>query len=131
MPVAVISEHLAYEIDAAARIATVVYIGALSDHEVIEFYASLLARHPEAPAYDYLLDMRYTDWRITPEALSRIDQLLCRRPTDHLRRIAIVRKTLDSTSMKQEQVLHDGLNNRSIRTFAAMDAARGWLQSAP
>lgn len=128
---AVTSEHLAYEIDAAARIATVVYIGALSDQEVVEFYAGLVASYPDAPTYDYLLDMRYTDWRITPAALSRIDQLFRRRPSDHLRRVAVVRKTLDTTNMQQEQVLRDGLNNRSIRYFAAMDQAQRWLRSAP
>lgn len=128
---AVTSEHLAYEIDAAARIATVVYIGELSDHEVLAFYTQLLADVPEVPTYDFLLDMRYTDWRITPEALSRIDRLFCHRPTDHLRRVAVVRKSLDTTNMKQEQVLRDGLNNRKIRYFAAMEPAQHWLRSAP
>lgn len=125
---AVTSEHLAYEIDPVARTATVVYIGELSDNEVLGFYASLMAHYPDAPNYDFLLDMRYTDWRASPEMIARLDQLFCRRPTDHLRRIAIVRKTLDSINMRQEQALHEGLNSRKVRYFTEMDAARSWLQ---
>lgn len=129
---AVTSEHLAYEIDVAARIATVVYIGELGDNEVLSFYASLMAHYPDAPNYDYLLDMRYTDWRATPETIDRLDQLFRRRPTDYLRRIAIVRKTLDTTTnLLQEQALRQGLNNRTIRYFADMEPAQRWLRSAP
>lgn len=124
-------EHLAYEIDAAARIATVVYIGELSDREVLGFYANLMAHHPDAPNYDYLLDMRYTDWRATSETISQIDRLFSRRPTDHLRRIAIVRKIEDATNRRQEQALHEGLNNRTIRYFAGMQQAMHWLRSVP
>lgn len=128
---AITSEHLAYEIDVAARTAMVVYIGELTDNEVLNFYASLLAQYPDAPNYDYLLDMRYTDWRATAEMIVRLDQLFRHRPTDHLRRIAIVRKSLASTNMRQEQVLHEGLNNRAIRYFVDMDPARRWLRSPP
>lgn len=128
---AITSEHLAYEIDVAARTAMVVYIGELTDSEVLSFYASLLAQYPDAPNYDYLLDMRYTDWRATPEMIARLDQMFRHRPTDHLRRIAIVRKSLASTNMRQEKVLHEGLNNRVIRYFVDMDPARRWLRSPP
>lgn len=127
----VTSEHLAYEIDVAARMVTVVYIGAPTDNEVLSFYASLIAHYPDAPNYDYLLDMRYTDWLASPEMIGRLDQLFRRRPTDYLRRIAIVRKTLDSTNMRQEQALHEGLNNRAIRYFIDMEPARRWLRSPP
>lgn len=128
---AITSEHLAYEIDVAARTAMVVYIGELTDHEVLSFYGSLMAQYPDAPNYDYLLDMRYTDWRATPEVIVRLDQLFCRRPTDHLRRIAIVRKSLASANMRQEQALHQGLNNRAIRYFVDMTLAQHWLRSPP
>jgi hypothetical protein len=129
--VAITSEHLAYEIDVAARIAMVVYIGELTDNEVLRFYASLMAQYPDAPNYDYLLDMRYTDWRATPEMIARLDQLFRRRPTDHLRRIAIVRKSLASANMRQEQALHEGLNHRAIRYFVDMPLAQRWLRSPP
>lgn len=125
---AVTCEHLAYEIDAVARTATVVYIGELTDNEVLSFYASLMAHYPDAPNYDFLLDMRYTDWRASPEMIARLDQLFRRRPTDYLRRIAIVRKGMAAANLRQEQALRDGLNNRTIRYFTDMDAARVWLQ---
>lgn len=125
---AVTSEHLAYEIDVGARTATVVYIGELTDSEVLSFYASLMAHYPDAANYDYLLDMRYTDWRASPEMIARLDQLFRRRPTDYLRRIAIVRKSVDATNVRQEQALREGLNNRTIRYFTDMDVARVWLQ---
>lgn len=128
---AITSEHLAYEIDVAARTVMVVYIGELTDNEVLNFYASLMAHYPDAPNYDFLLDMRYTDWRATPEMIVRLDQLFRRRPTDYLRRIAIVRKSLASANMRQEQALHEGLNNRAIRYFVDMDLARRWLRSPP
>lgn len=129
---AVTSEHLAYEVDTVARIATVVYIGALDDNEVLGFYASLMAHYPDAPDYDYLLDMRYTDWRATPEMIARLDQLFRRRPTDYLRRIAIVRKTIEAAvNMLQEQALQQGLNNRSVRYFADMAQAERWLRDTP
>lgn len=128
---AVTSQHLAYEIDAAARIATVVYIGELSDREVLAFYTQLLADVPAAPGYDFLLDMRYTDWRITPDAVSRINRLFGQRGRDDLRRVAVVRKTLNATNMQQEQVLRAGLTSRTIRYFAVMEQAQGWLRSAP
>jgi len=125
--VAITSEHLAYEIDPVARTATVVYIGELSDNEVLGFYASLMADYSDAPNYDFLLDMRYTDWRASPEMIAQLDQLFCHRPTDHLRRIAIVRKTLASANMRQELALHEGLNSRKVRYFTDMDVARNWL----
>lgn len=125
---AVTSEHLAYEIDAVARTATVVYIGDLTDAEVLGFYASLIVQYPDAPTYDFLLDMRYTDWRASPEMIARLDELFRHRPTDHLRRIAIVRKGMAAADLRQEQALREGLNNRAVRYFTDMDAARGWLQ---
>lgn len=128
---AVTSERLAYEIDAAARIAMVVCIGALTDNEVLGFYTNLIAHHPDAPNCDYLLDMRYTDWRASPEMIMRLGQLFQNRPTDYLRRIAVVRKTLDAASMRQEQTLRDGLNNRTIRYFTDIELANRWLRSAP
>ena len=76
---AVTSEHLAYEIDAATRIATVVYIGELGDNEVLSFYASLMAHYPDAPNYDYLLDMRYTDWRASPSCAKGGSRPTCGR----------------------------------------------------
>ncbi len=127
---AVTSEHLAYEVDAAARTATVVYIGDLTDTEVLDFYASLIAQYPDAPNYDFLLDMRYTDWRASPEMIARLDELFRHRPTDHLRRIAIVRKGMAAADLRQEQALREGLNNRIVRYFTDMDAARGWLQNS-
>lgn len=127
---AITSEHLAYEIDTVARTATVVYIGELTDTEVLSFYAGLMAHYPEAPTYDFLLDMRYTDWRASPEMIARLDQLFRHRPTDHLRRIAIVRKGMAAADLRQEQALRDGLNNRIVRYFTDMDAAHGWLQKS-
>lgn len=124
---AVTSEHLAYEIDAAARIVTVVYIGALSDSEVLAFYAELVTDVPDAPTYDYLLDLRYTDWLASPEMIARLDQLFQRRLTDHLRRIAVVRKTVTLAAKQQEVALKQGLNQRMVRYFTEMDAARAWL----
>jgi hypothetical protein len=128
--VAVTSEHLAYEIDAVARTAMVVYIGALTDAEVLGFYTSLMAHYPDAPTYDFLLDMRYTDWSASPEMIAQLDRLFCHRPTDHLCRIAIVRKGIAAANLRQEQALRDGLNNRIVRYFTDMDAARGWLKKA-
>jgi hypothetical protein len=125
--VAVTSEHLAYEIDATARIVTVVYIGALSDSEVLAFYAELVADVPDAPTYDFLVDMRYTDWLASPEMIARLDQLFQHRLTDHLRRIAVVRKTVMHTAKQQEVALKQGLNQRMVRYFTDMDAARRWL----
>lgn len=125
------SEHLAYEIDTVARIATVVYIGELTDHEVLGFYAGLMAHYPDAPNYDYLLDMRYTDWRISSETIARIDQLFGHRPTDYLRRVAVVRKSNDTINRLQEQALRAGMNNRTVRYFADINQAQRWLRSAP
>ncbi len=124
---AVTSEHLAYEIDATARIVTVVYIGALSDSEVLAFYAALVADVPDAPTYDYLLDLRYTDWLASPEMIGKLDRLFQRRLTDHLRRIAVVRKTVSLATRQQEAALQQGLNQRMVRYFTDMETARGWL----
>jgi hypothetical protein len=129
--VATTSEHLAYEIDAASRIVTVVYIGLLTDDEVVEFYAQLVAEAPDAPTYDYLLDMRYTDWRASPEAIVQLDQLFQHRLTDHLRRIAIVRKTVSLATRQQEVALRQGLNKRIVQYFTNMETARSWLQTPP
>jgi hypothetical protein len=125
--VAVTSEHLAYEIDAAARIVTVVYIGTLSDSEVLAFYTELVADVPDAPTYDFLVDMRYTDWLASPEMIAKLDQLFQHRLTDHLRRIAVVRKTVMLTAKQQEVALKQGLNQRMVRYFTDMGAARAWL----
>ena len=121
------SQHLAYEIDAAARIATVVYIGQISDDEVLNLYAHLIDEYPDFPTYDYLLDMRYTDWRASADVIASLDGLLQRRDTDYRRRIAIVRKAADLTNRQQESALHEGLNHRAVRYFAEMDPAREWL----
>jgi hypothetical protein len=109
----------------------VVYIGQISDDDVLEFYADLMAHHPDAPNYDYLLDMRYTDWSAAPETIAGLDQLFRRRPTDYLRRIAIVRKTLNLANRRQEQALHEGMNNRMVRYFTGMEQARRWLRAPP
>jgi hypothetical protein len=120
-------EHLAYEIDAATRIITVVYIGALTDDEVVAFYANLVEQHADAPTYDYLIDMRYTDWLATPEAIAGIDAVYSRIGSDYRRHIAIVRKNAATTNKLQETVLRDGLKDRVIRYFTDITLARNWL----
>lgn len=124
-------QHLAYEIDSATRIITVVYIGTLTDDEVIGFYADLADRHAEALTCDYLLDMRYTEWRATPDVIDSIDRLFNRKRTDYRRRIAIVRKAVIAINKQQEIVLRAGLQGRIIRYFTDMDVAQAWLCETP
>lgn len=122
-------EHLAYDIDDATRIVTIVYIGDVEDDEVIDFYTGLHRLRPDAVNCDYLLDMRYTDWRASPEMVARLKVLFGNRPVHAHRRLAIVRKTDAVANRVQESVLREGLDWRIIRYFSQMDVARDWLQA--
>ena len=126
------SQHLAYEIDEATNIVTIVYIGMLTDDEVATFYARLVARHPRAPAYNYLLDMRYTDWVASPALVARVDAIFDSTELQtHCRRIAIVRKDAALAQKHQESMLSRGMNDRIFRYFSSLDQARGWLLAGP
>ncbi len=128
-PSSATSQHLAYDIDDAAGIVTVVYIGALTDDEVLTFYARLVARHARAPAYDYLLDMRYTDWAASPALVTQIDAIFDSADLyDHCRRIAIVRKVTNIVRPHHESTLRRGMNDRIFAYFTDMELARSWLR---
>lgn len=122
-------EHLAYDIDAAARIVTVVHIGSLHDDDVLRFYTQLIAGTPAVSAYDYLLDMRYTDWVAAPTLVVAICDLLDHGSGDAMtdRRFAVVRKDPAVAEKMQEGLLRDGLKHAVIRHFNGMPAARAWL----
>jgi len=120
-------EHLAYDIDDDARIVTVVYIGDVRDDEVIDFYVDLHAQRPDVVTCDYLLDMRYTDWRASQEMIARLRIVFSREQVNARRRLAIVRKSDAMVNKVQEAVLREGLDWRSIRYFSQMGQARDWL----
>jgi len=127
-PAPVACEHLAYEFDEAACIVTVVYIGDVGDAEVLAFYENLLRQRPDAPAYDFMIDMRYTDWSATPDILAVIDAMFrVDRVQPRLRRVAVVRKDTGLRD-RARSVLLSGLKNREVRYFTAMEMAQAWLQ---
>ncbi|MEK9970420.1 MAG: hypothetical protein VW600_14865 [Ferrovibrio sp.] len=122
-------EHLAYEFDEAARIVNVVYIGAIEDAEVLDFYGDLLRLRPDAPGYDFLVDMRYTEWLASPAMLATLDALFrFDSPQPRLRRVAIVRKDTVARDRTQQDLLRN-LKSREVRYFTDMDVARVWLRS--
>lgn len=122
-------EHLAYDIDDALQIVTVVYIGDVTDDEVVDFYSSLHDRRPDVVDCDYLLDMRYTDWRASPEMIARLRALFSRGVVNRRRRMAIVRKSDAMANKMQESVMREGIDWRIIQYFSQMDAARDWLRA--
>jgi len=123
-------EHLAYEIDAAHRTVTIVYIGQLSDDEVVDFYAGLVGTRSEATLYDYLLDMRYTNWIATPIVVDRISRVFeDSLPALQCRHVAVVRKSSAAIVKAQETLLGQASDRRVVRYFSAIDAARDWLRT--
>lgn len=127
-PAPVACEHLAYEFDEAARIVSVVYIGHVDDAEVLAFYENLLRQRPDAPTYDFMVDMRYTDWAAAPEVVAAIDALFrVDHPQPRLRRVAVVRKNAGRRDRTLSELLR-GLKNREVRYFNLLEMAQGWLQ---
>jgi hypothetical protein len=121
-------EHLAYEVDEAARIVTVVYIGDVDDAQVLAFYENLLRQRPDAPTYDFMVDMRYTEWAAACDVLATIDAMFrVDHPQPRLRRVAVVRKDAGLRNNSQSKLLH-GLKNREVRYFKALEMAQAWLQ---
>jgi hypothetical protein len=128
VPASMACEHLAYEFDEAARIVNVVYIGAVEDAEVLGFYRNLLRERADAPTYDFLIDMRYTEWSASPEMLVALDGMFRvehRQP--RLRRVAVVRKDSIARDRTQQNLLRD-LRSREVRYFTTMEIALAWLQ---
>jgi len=122
------SQNLAYDIDEIGRIITVVYIGELTDAAVLAFYRGLVQSRPDAPDYDFLLDLRYTAWTAQAETIEQIDLLFADAAGIGRRRIAVVRKgnaaLYEST---KSELMRIGIGDRDIRYFDLLDAARDWL----
>lgn len=122
------SQNLAYEIDEISRIITVVYIGVLTDADVLAFYRSLVQHRPDAPDYDFLLDLRYTAWSAQADTIIEIEALFDVAARDTGRRIAVVRK---GTAIVFEQVkselVRQGIGDRTIRYFDSLNMAQDWL----
>lgn len=122
------SQNLAYDIDEISRVITVVYIGELTDAAVVAFYRDLVGRRPDAPDYDFLLDMRYTAWAAEAQTIVDIDRLFNEADRVAGRRIAVVRKGNAALyeTMKSELV-RVGIGERVIRYFDLLDMAQDWL----
>jgi len=127
-PAAPPSQNLAYEIDEISRIITVVYIGVLTDADVVAFYRSLVQQRPDAPDYDFLLDLRYTAWSAQADTIVEIESLFDLASRDTGRRIAVVRKGA-SVAMEQmkSELVRQGIGDRTIRYFGSLDVAQDWL----
>lgn len=122
------SQNLAYDIDEISRIITVVYIGALTDAAVVTFYRDLVQRRPDAPDYDFLLDMRYTAWAAEAQTIVDIDQLFNEAGRLAGRRIAVVRKGNAAIfETMTSELVRVGIGERVIRYFDLLDAAQDWL----
>lgn len=122
-----LSQQIAYEVDDISRIITVVYIGALTDFDVLGFYRGLLGNRPDAPDYDFLLDMRYTDWSARLETIAEIDALFNDGNRMDARRIAVVRKEHAVMYERDSALKRHGIGRRHVQYFATLETGRNWL----
>lgn len=122
------SQNLAYDIDEISRVITVVYIGELTDAAVLAFYRDLVHSRPEAPDYDFLLDLRYTAWTAEAQTIVEIDLLFNDVGRMAGRRIAVVRKGNAAIyETTKSELVRVGIGERVIRYFDHLDAAHDWL----
>lgn len=122
-----LSQRLAYEFDEIGRIITVVYIGALTDADVVAFYRGLMAHRADARDYDFLLDMRYTNWSAQADTIAAIGQLFDDRGLQSAHRIAVVRKGNATLHEHDSALSRQGIGDRAIRYFDSLAIARDWL----
>jgi hypothetical protein len=122
-----LSQRLAYEFDEIGRIITVVYIGTLTDADVVEFYRGLMTHRTDAADYDFLLDMRYTSWSAQGDTIAAIGRLFDDRGLQSAHRIAVVRKDNAATQEQKSALKRQGIGQREIRYFETLRAAQDWL----
>lgn len=130
------SGQIAFEIDDGARLATIVFLGCVTDQQLIELYAAGGFDNAATSGYRFLFDLRHTAW--IPDGAT-IRQLALRmrllREKAGLgpdkRRIAIVRRdnpevyaaTLGAKTQAE-------IGQERLRYFNDICAARLWLEAS-
>lgn len=132
---AVLSGQIAFEIDDGARLATIVFLGCVSDQQLIELYSAGGLDDAAINGYNFLFDLRQTAW--IPDAATirqlalRMRQVLERAGagTDK-RRIAIVRRDNPEVyAATRGAKTQAEIGQERLRYFSDICAARFWLEA--
>jgi hypothetical protein len=128
--------QIAFDIDEAEGIATIVYLGMVTDQMAHDFY---LAGHVDAgvvAGLDFLVDMRHTHWQPSADTIATIAayvrQVRSRAGADAAPlRIASVRAdNTDVHSILHGAPMRTGFGEETMRYFDNMDEARAWLKQS-
>jgi hypothetical protein len=132
---ALLSGQIAFEIDEAERIATIVFLGPIAEQQVIDFYMSGVVDQAGIDGFDFLFDLRHTKW-IPDPATIRVLGLYMRQVRAKAgagpdsRRIAAVRRdqpevyaSLHGAATQAE------LGTERLRYFDDIEQARLWVKA--
>jgi len=129
------SGQIAFEIDDAKRIVTVVYLGPVTEQQVLDFYvADTLSAHI-IECYDFLVDQRHSLYRAPEGAIERLGKALRQRagvPRLDIsrRRIALVRRDQpEAFAATHGAPMRAEFGTEFVRYFNDMDEARAWLRA--
>lgn len=123
------SGQIAFEIDEAVRLVTVVYAGPVQDEQVIGFYEKLFGDRPDLAEYGFLVDSRYSVWIADEATLARVAEVT-KPPVAFAgsRRIAMVRRErAEVISAGRGRLMQDAFGKSVVRYFNDLDSARRWL----
>lgn len=124
------SGHIGVEIDDAAKLVMVAYIGPVTDQQVLAFYAGILKESPRVVAYDVLADLRLTSYVPGPGIVQAIGELVGATGRRVGRIAAVRRERPELYAATDGRPMREVFGIDNVRFFNDIAEARAWLATA-
>ncbi len=121
------SGHIGVEIDDAAKLVMVAYIGPVTDQQVLAFYAGILKDAPRVVEYDVLADLRLTSYVPGPGIVQAIGELVGAVGRRVGRVAAVRRERPELYAATDGRPMREVFGTDNVRFFNDITEARGWL----
>ncbi|MBP6819739.1 MAG: hypothetical protein KBC46_10600 [Ferrovibrio sp.] len=132
---AILSGQVAFEIDDDERLTTIVFLGPVSDQQVIELYTAGGFDNAAISGYNFLFDLRHTRWIPNPATIRQL-ALHMRQVREQAgtgpdqRRIAAVRRDNPEVYAATHGARTQAeIGQQRLRYFNDICAARLWLRA--
>ncbi len=121
------SGQIGVEIDEAARLVMVAYIGPVTDAQVLAFYRGLVADKPQVARYDFLIDLSFSGYVPSPASVQALGELARSAGGGNNRIAAVRRERPELYAATDGRPMLEVFGADNVRFFNDLVRARAWI----
>lgn len=121
------SGQIGGEIDEAARLVMVAYIGPVTDAQVLAFYRGLVADKPQVARFDFLIDLSFSGYVPSPASVQALGELARGAGGGGNRIAAVRRERPELYAATDGRPMLEVFGADNVRFFNDLSQARAWL----